>query len=270
MPDIFIIFLNGLVEGLTEFIPVSSTGHLIILNYFLALPHNTGPTFQIAIQLGAILAALLYYRSYILSVIFNGTLCIKAGINFSLAMVPTLLVAYFSYDFIKTQLFNPILVCFALIIGAVLMLIADRYNDKENNSKQSENDRLGLNDISPKQAFIIGCFQVLSLWPGMSRSGSCIIGGIFAKLNYQTSADFSFLLGIPIITIAVVFELFKNAGQLSVANMQNLALGSFFSFLIGIVAIKTVIQFLKRYKLAPFAIYRITLAAALLWGIMAS
>jgi len=258
----FVIVLNGIIEGLTEFIPVSSTGHLILLEHFFPLPIQASASFQIAIQLGAILAAALYYRQDIKGLLVKR----QSLLNFLIAMLPASISAVLAYDFIKTQLFSPIYVCAALIIGALFMYAADSFHNKQ----QANELTTDLAAVTKKQAVIIGLFQILSLWPGMSRSGSCIVGGIFSKLNYKTAADFSFILGIPIIAAAVCFDLLQSSEQLSGDAIKVILLGGFVSFITAYAAISTFIRLLKQWTLAPFASYRIVLAATLLWVIMLS
>ena len=161
------------------------------------------------------------------------------------------------YDTIKEKLFSPIVVAIGLISGACLMLLAE----KRLSYAKCKTD---IESISYKQATIIGCFQTLSLCPGMSRSGSTITGGIFSNIDHKTSADFAFLLGIPVIGAAVCYDLLKTANELTSMDWMMIAYGSIFSFIVACIAIKLFIRWVSQYKLYPFAFYRIFIGISIL------
>ena len=180
------IFLLSLIEGLTEFIPVSSTGHLIIVGELVGFNSEHG-TFEIAIQLGAIIAVCFYYKTFFIDLIkhFNTHHLSRLII----AASPVLALGFISYDIIKTVLMTPNSIAIALITGSIIMIIADKKEKKETQQKTIET-------LSKRDALNIGLFQCLALWPGMSRSGATICGGIFNRLNHNNAAKFSFILGV--------------------------------------------------------------------------
>lgn len=251
------VVLLGSVEGLTEFIPVSSTGHLIILEKFLNLNTENVETFQIAIQLGAILAVLVAYRIKLKSILKSKDTTVRLASRLALASLPVFIVGFLSYDFIKTHLFSPIYVACALIVGSLAMIFVELKPSKAIKTNQIE-------DITIKQSLVIGLFQIASLWTGMSRSGSTIVGGLFSSCNHKVAADFSFLLALPVISAAVGYDLFKSVHHLSIDDISMICIGAIISFIVAIFAIKTFLIWLEKVRLIPFAIYRLVLAVFVL------
>jgi len=256
MENIFIIIINGIVEGLTEFIPVSSTGHLIVLEHFLSFPSNDPHTFQISIQCGAILAVLFFYRSFFTTFLSSLKQQRQLLINFILVMLPTFIIGFLCYDYIKANLFSTTTVVSALIVGGIAMILTDKFAPKvltDNTLSVTQ----ALTNISTKQALTVGLFQVLSLWPGMSRSGSTIVGGVLAGLSYKTAADFSFCCALPVIFAAVFYDLIKTSSALTATDYGYIGIGFLISFFVGLVAIKFIINWIPKIHLTPFGIYRI-------------
>ncbi len=252
MTDYFKAAILGIIEGVTEYLPVSSTGHLIIAGKWLEFSSANTQTFDIAIQLGAILAVFLLYRPYFMA-FFSPKNWFKKDMNILItACLPALILGFLMHSFIKAHLFSEFTVAIALITGAFGMIAVQLgFKDKA--------DTVSLENISYKQAFIIGCFQCLALWPGMSRSASTIAGGLIAKLDYETSAKFSFLVAVPIMLAAVSYDLIKTAPQLSVMDIKLIAIGFLVSFVVAWASIVTFLSLLKRWKLIPFACYRLVL-----------
>lgn len=256
MPEILAAVALGIVEGLTEFIPVSSTGHLILFGKAISFNGASAKTFSIFIQLGAILAVVILYwhrfRALLISspnspAGFSG----KAGIiKLLLACIPVFISGYLFHDAIKALL-EPLPVAAALICGGIFMLMVDR-GDK-NFTYNS------LEEISYKTAFLIGVFQCAALWPGMSRSGSTIIGAMLLGVERRVAAEFSFLVAVPVMVAAVGYDMLKSYHELTAADIDLFAVGFVVSLITAVVAIKFFMSLLSRYTLIPFGWYRICL-----------
>ncbi|MDR1124499.1 MAG: undecaprenyl-diphosphate phosphatase [Deltaproteobacteria bacterium] len=271
MYELFSAAILGIVEGLTEFIPVSSTGHLILTSYFLGLEGGVISTFEVFIQLGAILAVVVLYRQR-----FAGLIPGRArpsatagapraagggcrgwrglGLLF-LTCLPASLLGLFAHAHIKQYLFNPYTVTVALAVGAVCMLLLERFKK----APRVES----VDQITPALALGIGVFQCLALWPGFSRSASTIMGGMLLGAGRKTAAEYSFIAAVPIMFAATGFDLLKNFGGIGVEHLPFFAVGFAVSFLSALLAIKFFISVLGRVGLAPFAWYRLALAPLL-------
>jgi undecaprenyl-diphosphatase len=248
------IFL-GFVEGLTEFIPVSSTGHLILLIEGLNFPSPGGRVFEVFIQLGAIFAVMILYRMKIWQTItglHNDRVAQKFTINLIIGTIPAFIMGAMFYSFIKNILYNPLVIAISLIIGGIIILLFE----KKFTNPQVET----VDEISPKQAFLIGCCQSIALIPGVSRSGSTIMGSLALGLNRKAAAEFSFFLAMPAMVGAVAYDIYKNWDDLLVyPHMEFMAAGFIASFITALVVVKSVIAFISKYGFAPFAWYRIAL-----------
>jgi undecaprenyl-diphosphatase len=250
------IFL-GIVEGITEFLPVSSTGHLILVGQFLQFSGTNSETFDIAIQLGAILAVFWLYRAYFID-LFHPKKWFKTEMNkLLIACLPALILGAATHKAIKLHLFSPFTVACALIFGGIVMIIVEKWIKLKPTTHTIE-------DISYKQAFIIGCFQCFALWPGMSRSASTIIGGLAAKLDYETSAKFSFIVAVPVMTAAVGYDLLKSYNTLTSHDIGLIGIGFVTAFIVAWVSIVGFLSLLKKWKLFPFAVYRILLGVGVI------
>lgn len=252
--EIFKAIILGIIEGLTEFIPVSSTGHLILAGDFLTFTTANTATFDIAIQLGAILAVVVLYKDFFRDLFKPKNWFSKESINILIAITPALLAGFLAHSYIKKYLFSSFTVAIGLLVGAILMIIAQLRH------KTAMNNTNSVQDITMKQAFTVGCFQCLALWPGMSRSGSTIIGGLVSKMNYEISAKFSFIIAVPVMVAAVSYDLLKSAASLTLNDLFLIFIGFIISFFIAILAIKWFLNILKKFKLIPFAAYRIVLS----------
>ena len=250
----------GAVEGLTEFLPVSSTGHLIIAGDLLNFTGEKASTFQVAIQLGAILAVVCLYWER-----FLGLIKPQTGVNFAgwrgiwllfLTTVPPGLAGLLLHSTVKA-LFNPASVALALAVGAICMLIMEH---------RGEPDKVrDLDALTPGLALGIGCFQCLALWPGFSRSAATIMGGMLLGVRRQLAAEYSFLAAVPLMCAATGYDLLKNWQVLSVDDVPLFAWGGLFSFVFAIIAVKGFITLLGRVTLRPFAWYRLALAPLVYW-----
>ncbi len=260
MDPSLIAIIMGIVEGLTEFIPVSSTGHLILTGDLLNFVGPKAETFEIVIQLGAILAAVVYYWRRFLS-LFKFQMDKFNFVHVILAMIPASVLGLLFHDKIKS-LFNVEMVFYALIAGAILMIVADKFG------KRIRVTATNLDQLSYRQAIQIGLFQCLSLWPGFSRSGSTIAGGVLSGTDHKTAADFTFIVAVPMMLAASIFDLKDIAGTLSSSDIQMYVIGFVVSFAVALLAIVTFIKLLQKLKLAPFAYYRFVLAAVVYYYMM--
>jgi len=250
--SIFQAVLLAIIEGLTEFLPVSSTGHLILASSMMNLSNpEFAKTYEIVIQFGAILAVLLlYYKRFLVS--------LDIYIKLTVAFIPTGIVGFFAYKLIKTLLFNPITVSISLIIGGVVLILLDKW------TANKKAKYVAIEDISLLNAFKIGLFQCVSMIPGVSRAAATIFGGIFGGFDRKQAAEFSFLLAIPTMFAATGYDLLKSKDAIHSEDMFVLLIGSAVAFLVAIVAVKGFIAFLTRYGFKHFGYYRILLGIVFL------
>lgn len=254
MTDFIKAIVLGVLEGLTEFLPVSSTGHLILAGEALNFQTANLDTFSIAIQLGAILAVLVLYWSFFKKFLKPAHWVGREMKLILVAITPALLFGYLLHDFIKRVLFSSTTVVAALIVGGIIMIAVDKLKGKPKT--------LAIESVSFKQAALIGLCQCAALWPGMSRSGSTIVGGILSGLDYATAARFSFIISVPVMIAAVSYDLLKSATVLTQTDVQLIAVGFAVSFLVAVFAIKWFMKVLLRFELAPFGVYRILIGLA--------
>jgi undecaprenyl-diphosphatase len=256
-----IAVLLGIVEGLTEFIPVSSTGHLIIAGDLLGFTGEKASSFEVAIQLGAILSVVfLYWRTFVglipagsRSAISKSNLEGWPGLwRIGAATLPALLVGYAARHIIKEKLFTPEAVTLALAVGGVAILLAERLV-RGRRSKP-------LETITLPQAFGVGLFQVLALWPGTSRAAATIIGGMLLGLDRKSAAEFSFLIAVPIMFAATGYEVVKMRELFVFRDTLQFGIGFIVSFVVALLAVRGFLRFLERGKLTPFAWYRMVAA----------
>lgn len=245
----------SIVEGLTEFLPVSSTGHLILVSKFLGAGQSEFlKSFEIIIQLGAILAVIVLYRNSFLR-------SYMAWKRILVAFLPTGIIGFLLYKFIKDFLLgNAIITVFALVIGGILLILIE-YLLKNKKIKTRE-----IENISYKNSFLIGVFQSISIIPGVSRAASSIIGGLILGLDRETAVLFSFLLAVPTIFAATAYEFTKSSITFSPYEYSLLAVGFICSFIVAILSIKFLMSFVKKHTFIPFGIYRI--AAGLLYWLI--
>ena len=258
MEALFIALILGLVEGLTEFLPISSTGHLIIATDLLNLNQEALSSFNIIIQFGAILAVVYLYWDRFYS-FFHPTNLINLKntyhekklnlIHIALAIVPVLAIGFVTRKFIKAHLFNTTVVTLSLVIVGLIIIIVEKIKPKA--------EIHSLDEISYKNAFLIGLGQCFALIPGVSRSGATMLTAMTLKTDVKTSADFSFLISVPVIAAATLYELLKSYQSFTSDSLVQLAVGFIVSFIVAIFSIKFFLHVLKKLSLTPFAIYRI-------------
>ncbi|MBP2645652.1 MAG: Undecaprenyl-diphosphatase, partial [Firmicutes bacterium] len=192
MSDSIIAVIIGIVEGLTEFLPVSSTGHMILVGSMLGFESEASKVFEVFIQLGAILAVLILYWGKFKRMFDFRRVSVTGNLSIfhvAVAIVPVMAIGYLLHKPIKAYLFSPLTVIIGLVMGAVLMLVAEKMAGRPRTRQ--------IEDMSLRQAFFVGLFQVLSLWPGFSRSGSTISGGLFFGMSRTAAAEFSFIIAVP-------------------------------------------------------------------------
>ncbi len=262
MEAIITAILLGIVEGLTEFIPVSSTGHLILASELLGYSAETWATFNVIIQLGAILAVIvLYWRTFLdvmTGLMRSDAASWRFARNILIAFFPAIVIALLIGDFIDMMLESAVVVAWALIIGGIAILVVEKL------AKPVECG--GVANVGFRQAVGIGIVQCLAMIPGVSRSGATILGAMSLGVDRKTAAEFSFFLAVPTLSGATVMQLFRHGETLTEDMIGWIALGSFISFVVAIVVVKAFITIVTRYGFAPFAWYRIIAGtAALVW-----
>jgi undecaprenyl-diphosphatase len=254
-----IVILLGIVEGLTEFIPVSSTGHLILAGHWLGFTGDEASTFEIVIQLGAILAVVWEYRQPLLSnarTVLHAPDSRRYYRNILLAFLPAAGLGFVFHETLKTSFFNPRNVAYALIAGAICIYIVEALHIRP---RTQAVERIGV-----RQALGIGLAQCAALFPGFSRSAATILGGLLAGLDRPTSAQFSFLLAIPTILGATVLDLARSYGDLEPRQLAWMGLGLVVSFLSAWAAVRWFLRFVSHHSLRVFATYRIVLGVLVL------
>lgn len=249
---LFYALLLGIVEGVTEFLPISSTGHLILASQLLGFTGEKAKVFIIAIQFAAILAVVYEYRARLVHVAVTLTAeraSQRLAVNLMLGFLPAAVLGFLFYSQIKTYLFNPLVVATALIVGGLLILWAER--------RPHRIEAETVDDITWKRALGVGFAQALAMIPGTSRSGATIIGGLFLSLSRKTAAEFSFFLAIPTMFAATAYDLYKNWHLFDAGDIPLFAVGSIAAFVSALVAVRTLIRYLAGHDFTVFAWYRI-------------
>ncbi|WP_397582821.1 undecaprenyl-diphosphate phosphatase [Sphingorhabdus sp.] len=262
MSDTMIALLLGFIEGLTEFLPVSSTGHLILAGELVGFTDNSSVAFKIAIQLGAILAVLLvYWRRF--WTVGTGLLQREAGAvaftrNILLGFAPALVIGVVAYNAIRAAMQTPEIVAIALIVGGILILVLERVVKTVRFH--------AVEEIPFGTALSIGLVQCTAMLPGVSRSGATIMGGLMMGVERKTAAEFSFFLAVPTMMAATVYALWKDRALLNADDLGMIGIGFTMAFLVAVVVVKAFVAIVGRYGFAPFAYYRIIAGtAALIW-----
>jgi undecaprenyl-diphosphatase len=259
VPELLKAIILGVVEGATEFIPVSSTGHLIVAGEWIGLDDPGAATFQIVIQLGAILAVVWLYRHRVFGPITHWV-SQPAGhrfiVNLAVAFFPAAFVGLLLHDWITDVLFTPVAVAAALVAGGIAILLIERWKPVP---RIASVDEMRLRDAGG-----VGLAQVLSLLPGVSRSGATIMGGLAIGMSRAAATEFSFYVAIPTMLAATLFELISNRDTLTAEGAHLLAAGFVTAFLSALVVVKAFVHFISRHSFAPFAWYRIAFGIALL------
>ena len=249
----FHALIFGMVEGFSEFLPISSTAHLMLTAHLLKLPQtNFLKSFQIAIQLGAILSVVvLYWRSFLINFEeLKRVIC---------AFIPTGIIGFGLYKLIKKYFMDDLnIVLAALFLGGIVLILFEKFHRPQGEAPS------GVAQISYRKAFLIGVFQSFAVVPGVSRSAATIIGGVLLGVERRTVVEFSFLLAVPTMAAATTLDLLKNAGSFSSDQFGFLAVGFLASFFVALLCIKGLLAFIKKFSFVSFGIYRI-LIAILFW-----
>ncbi|MBU2640960.1 MAG: undecaprenyl-diphosphate phosphatase [Gammaproteobacteria bacterium] len=249
----------GLVEGVTEFLPISSTGHLIIAGQLLGFNGEKAKVFMIAIQLAAIFAVVWEYRvrlGHVVATLHREPASQRLAINLMAGFLPAAVLGFLFYKQIKFYLFNPIVVASALVIGGVLILWAER--------RKHVITTEGIDELTWRRALAVGFAQALAMIPGTSRSGATIIGGLFLGLSRKTAAEFSFFLAIPTMFAATAYDLYKNWRLFDIHDVPLFAVGGIAAFISALIAVRTLIKFVSRHDYTLFAWYRIVFGGVVL------
>lgn len=249
----------GLVEGVTEFLPISSTGHLIIAGQLLGFTGEKAKVFMIAIQLAAIFAVVWEYRArlgHVVMSLHSEPASQRLAVNLMAGFLPAAVLGFLFYKQIKFYLFNPIVVASALVIGGVLILWAER--------RKHVITTEGIDELTWRRALAVGFAQALAMIPGTSRSGATIIGGLFLGLSRKTAAEFSFLLAIPTMFAATAYDLYKNWRLFDVHDVPLFVVGGIAAFVSALIAVRTLIKFVSRHDYTLFAWYRIVFGGVVL------
>lgn len=265
MGDNIIAVILGIVEGLTEYIPVSSTGHMILVGHMLGFDGPRASVFEVFIQLGAILSVLVIYKEKFLRMAkqYNCLHLLKkenwqrhdTGLtlaHIAVGIVPVMLIGFFAHHFIKTYLFSTATVIIGLFVGGLYMLIAEK--------KRIPIVCDDVEAMSIKQAFCVGFFQIFALWPGFSRSGSTIGGALFLGISRKAAADYSFIIAVPVMFIACIYDLLKSLNDLNSNDLVMIAIGFVVAFIVAYISVLWFLKFLNKSTLASFAYYRFLLA----------
>jgi undecaprenyl-diphosphatase len=259
LPEAATALLLGLLEGATEFIPVSSTGHLLLASHFLGF-ESTGRTFEVVIQLGAVLAIAIAYAgklAWVASHAPRDPAARRFILAVLLAFLPAVVLGVALHDVIKTVLFEtPRLIAVMLILGGIVLLLVDRLPLRP---CHEEADRLPL-----RTAFAIGLCQCLALVPGVSRSGATIVGALLMGVSKRAAAEFSFFLSLPTMGGAVAYDLWENRDILSFDDLGLIALGFAAAFLSGLLVVRSLLEFVSRRGFAVFGWWRILVGSAAL------
>jgi len=240
----FDALILGVVEGITEFLPVSSTGHLILASKLMGIEQTDfHKTFEVVIQLGSILAVIFAFKEKI----FHS---IELWKRLIVGFLPTAVLGFTLYKIIKS-LFTSETVAYMLVIGGVIFIVVELFY------KEKEHHVADVEKVSYKQAFLIGLFQSLAMVPGTSRSGATIIGGMLIGLKRQTATEFSFLLAVPTMLAATAYDILKHYSEFDFSQAQALGIGFITAFIVALVIIKWFLSFVKKHSFIPFGIYRI-------------
>lgn len=251
---LFHSLILGIVEGLTEFLPISSTGHMVLVSHFLSVPESVSlATFEIVVQVGAIAAVIVLY--------FKKLFEVESIKKLIVAFIPTGVVGLIIFPHIKNWLADPLLVAFTITIGGICILIVENWYAK----KQVAHEVIETKHISYKQAFFLGIYQALAVVPGVSRSGAMIIGGLTMKLPRKLLTEFTFLLAVPTMVIATLYTLYKKHAELSFTDITPIVIGTLVSFVVALLVIRYFLAYIRSHSFKVFGWYRIVIGIILLF-----
>jgi undecaprenyl-diphosphatase len=246
------VILLGLLEGLTEFLPVSSTGHLLLAGYFLGF-NSPGKTFEVLIQLGSILAIVTVYSAKLVRLLTDFAADARTRhfvLAILLAFLPAAVIGAGAHKYIKEYLFeSPTLVCITLVLGGIVLLAVDKMRLQPRYHE--------VMDFPLPLAFVVGVAQCLAMIPGVSRSGASIVGALLLGADKRSATEFSFFLAMPTMAGAFTYDLYKNYAGLTFSDVESIALGFVVAFIAGVVVVRHLLDFVSNHGFAPFAWWRI-------------
>lgn len=243
---LFHSIILGITEGLTEFLPISSTGHMVLVSHFFKIPDSAAlETFEVVSQVGAILAVVVLY--------FKKLFQVRMIQKLIIAFIPTGVVGLLVFPHIKAWLQNPFLVAVTMTLGGICMLLVEWWYKKE----LKNDDVLNIKEISYTQALILGAYQTIAVIPGVSRSGAMIIGGLTMRLPRKVLTEFTFLLAVPTMVIATLYTLYKKHNELAFTDMTPIILGTGISFVIALIVIRYFLAYIRSHSFSVFGWYRI-------------
>lgn len=262
MPELLTYVLLGIIEGLTEFLPVSSTGHLILAGELFGFTGEGSVAFKIAIQLGAILAVLVAYRARFtgvaLGMMRGDPVAWRFTRNILIGFLPAMVVGVVAYDAIRAAMQTPMIVAVALVVGGVAILLIERMVKRVR--------LLSVEDMPVGTAASVGAVQCLAMLPGVSRSGATIMGALLMGVERRTAAEFSFFLAVPTMAAATAYALYKDRALLSLDDLGAIAIGFAAAFVVALIVVQAFVKIVGRFGFAPFAWYRIVAgSAAIIW-----
>ncbi|MDO1510592.1 MULTISPECIES: undecaprenyl-diphosphate phosphatase [unclassified Neisseria] len=261
--DIILLFkalILGIIEGLTEFLPISSTGHLIVVGDLLNFKSN-GKVFEIAIQLGAVLAVIFEYRqrfTHVITHLGKDKAVNRFVVNLAVAFIPAAVVGLIFSKQIKVFLFNPITVAAALVLGGFIILWVERRQSKTTPKVTN------VDDMRMRDALVVGLAQICALVPGTSRSGSTIMGGMLWGLERKVATEFSFFLAVPVMIAATTYDVLKHYKLFTMQDIGLIVVGFVSAFVAGLLAVKALLKFVASKNYVPFAYYRIVFGGLIL------
>jgi undecaprenyl-diphosphatase len=254
LPEIIKVILLGILEGITEFLPISSTGHLIVASALLNFQNALGGTFELFIQVGAVVAVIFFYRADLAQqarAIFHHKSTQRFWINILIAFVPAAILGFLFGDVIKAVLFHPAVVAVSLIVGGIVLILIERSQPDDKANVNS------IESLSSFQALGVGLAQTFALIPGVSRAGASIVGGMLIGLDRSTATRFSFYLAIPTLGIATIYDLVKSLGTLRGNDLFNLIVGAVVSGIVAWLCIRWLLAYVGKNRFSVFGYYRI-------------
>lgn len=262
MNDIINAIIMGIVQGITEFLPISSTGHLIVTKAALNFQTGIEETFEIFIQFGSVIAVLLFYSADLLRqvrTVASDSSVQRLWLNILIAAIPASLAGLLLGDFITSTLYSPTMVGITLILGGLIFIVIERRPQPPQERQTTE-----LKDVSLRQAVLVGLAQMVALVPGVSRSGATIVGGLLSGLNRTTATAFSFYLSIPVLGGATVYSLLRALDRIDSDSLLLLIVGTVVTLIVSLLAIGWLLRFIARNNFIPFGIYRIIAGSVIL------
>ena len=269
MPILLLVVILGIVEGLTEYLPVSSTGHLILATELMGFDADKWALFNVAIQPGAILAIVVIYwrtfRDVLVGLVKRDKTALRFTRNLLIAFFPAVVLGLALGDIIDALLENATVVAWALIIGGAAIIVIERLVKVEPSPAVERPEEM-VAGVTLRQSLVIGVVQCLAIIPGVSRSGATIMGAVALGIDRKTAADFSFFLAVPTLAGATVLQLYKHHDQIEPGMTTNILIGAAVSFVVALIVVKAFVAFIQRHGFTPFGWYRIIAGAgALVW-----